>query len=439
MDPLGLLTLDHFSGNFPAATADEKGEPSRGGKGMERITLYHGGVPVTHHALCGNGLTIGSHPANDLVLAANGVAERHLVVLRGADGLWRARTNPDEPGAPETALAPGDRVSVGPFSLALTAAGEARPAAQAQAVPEPASLGIVGDSPRMRLLRAQIARLGRLRAPVLVTGETGTGKELVARGLHESSPRGEGPFVAVNCGSLTSSLLEDALFGHERGAFTGAQAAHRGLFEQAHGGTLFLDELGELPMAQQAALLRVLDDGRVRRIGQEGAGEVSVRLVAATNRDLSEMAAQGTFRADLFHRVSTLRIATAPLRDHPEDIAGLCRHFLAAMADDVGPRSLDPGAVGRLEAHDWPGNARELRAALYRAAAASPHPVLAAADFDLAPAARPLKRRVFRLEELCDARVREIVASHKGNVAFAAREIGVPRSTLRDRLRRCRA
>ncbi|MDD5306185.1 MAG: sigma 54-interacting transcriptional regulator [Deltaproteobacteria bacterium] len=408
---------------------------------MERITLYHGSVPVTHHALCGEGLTIGSHPTNDLVLAAGGVAERHLVVLRGPDGLWRARTNPDDPGAPETAFAPGDRVSVGPFSLALTAAGvavadEARPAVPAQARPEAVGLGIVGNSPRMRLLRAQVARLGRLKAPVLVTGETGTGKELVARGLHECSARRSGPFVAVNCGSLTSSLLEDALFGHERGAFTGAQTAHRGLFEQAHGGTLFLDELGELPMAQQAALLRVLDDGRVRRIGQEGVGEVSVRLVAATNRDLSEMAAQGAFRADLFHRVSTLCIATAPLRDHPEDIADLCRHFLATMADDVGRRSLDAGAVERLAAHDWPGNARELRAALYRAAALSPHPVLTASDFALATAPRALPRRIFRLEELSDTRVSEIVSSHKGNVASAAREIGVPRSTLRDRLRR---
>jgi DNA-binding NtrC family response regulator len=299
-------------------------------------------------------------------------------------------------------------------------------------------LGIVGISTVTRLLRLEVARFARLLAPVLICGETGTGKELVARALHECSLRPRGPFVTVNCGALSESLLEDIFFGHERGAFTGAGDAHRGVFERANGGTLFLDEIGELPLAQQAALLRVLDDGRVRRLGSEREERVSVRVVAATNRDLPRMTVDGAFRLDLYHRLSALRILTPPLRDRPDDIEPLACHFLAAMAGEVGPRRLEEAALEKLRAHSLPGNARELRNALYRAAVTTAREAISVRDLDLEPPPTATRRtRRVRLSRLPDARIREVVALHPGNIAAAARELGVPRTTLRDRVHGC--
>ncbi len=294
-------------------------------------------------------------------------------------------------------------------------------------------LGIVGISTVTRLLRLEVARYARLLAPVLIRGETGTGKELVARALHDCSLRPRGPFVTVNCGALSDNLLEDIFFGHERGAFTGAGASHRGVFERAHGGTLFLDEIGELPPAQQSALLRVLDDGQVRRLGSEREERIDVRVVAATNRDLLSMTACGAFRLDLYHRLSTLRIATPPLRDRPDDVEPLAAHFLRAMAPEVGRRTLGEEALDRLRAHPFPGNARELRNALYRAAAATDSDELSAGDLALEPPASPATpARELRLGDVPAARIREILGRFPGNLSAAARELAVPRSTLRD-------
>jgi DNA-binding NtrC family response regulator len=361
---------------------------------METITLYHQGVPVARQAL--------------------------------------------------SELEPGARLTVGPFTLEVDCEDPCdrrqsghRPAERAAGARSP-DLGIVGGSSAMRLVRDEIARLARLRAPVLVTGETGTGKELAARALHSCSPRSSGPFVALNCGSLTQSLAEDILFGHERGAFTGAATASRGAFERAHRGTLFLDEIGELPLPQQAALLRVLDDGRVTRLGGETEEAVRVRLVAATNRDLDRAVATGGFRLDLYHRLAALRLEMPPLRDRPDDLAPLAQRFLEAMAGDVGIRELSRSALEKLGAHTWPGNARELRNALYRAAALSSRRVLTAADLDLEPTAGQVRPQHFRLEQVPDGRVEEIVAEHGGNVTAAARALGLPRSTVRDRVRRIR-
>lgn len=304
-----------------------------------------------------------------------------------------------------------------------------------QPVPGPAA-ALVGASARIRLVREELERLAALRIPVLVEGETGTGKELAARTLHAASGRAQGPFVALNCGALASALVEDVLFGHERGSFTGAGASHRGVFERADRGTLFLDEIGELPACHQAALLRVLDDGRVSRIGSEREEAVDFRLVTATNRDLRRMVEQGSFRGDLYHRLAALKVAMPPLRDRREDVAPLARHFLAAMADDVGAKELSEGAIRALEVHTWPGNARELRNVLYRAAALSPERVIAEAEIEIETPRRLAAPAKFCLEELPEARVRELVARHRGNVAGAARELGVPRSTLRDHLKR---
>jgi DNA-binding NtrC family response regulator len=299
--------------------------------------------------------------------------------------------------------------------------------------------GLVGESSRMRLVRREILRAAALRAPLVITGETGTGKELAARALHRCSGRSAGPFVALNCGSLTVTLAEDALFGHERGAFTGAATKRLGAFERADGGTLFLDEIGELPLAQQAALLRVLDDGTVDRLGGESGACVDVRLLAATNRDLRQMVDEGGFRLDLYHRLATLRIEMPPLRDRPEDVEPLARLFLTAMAAELGQRELSQSALALLVAHAWPGNARELKNALYRAAALSPGPALTAESFELEQPRVAIRSRPFRLEQVTDGRIVELLAEHRGNVTAAARALGVPRSTVRDRLRRIRS
>jgi transcriptional regulator with PAS, ATPase and Fis domain len=297
-------------------------------------------------------------------------------------------------------------------------------------------LNIVGVSTHLRLLRMEIARLGQLMAPVLIIGETGTGKELVAKGLHIRSNRPTGPFVAVNCGGLTASLLEDTLFGHERGAFTGASGGRKGVFEQANRGTLFLDEIGELPLAQQAALLRILDDKKVRRIGGENAQEVDFRLVVATNRELPKLLKKGHFRLDLYHRIATLQMQTVPLRKRPEDVEHLARYFLVQMAKEMGDRTLSEEAIEVLSAYGWPGNVRELRNTLYRAAAMSSQQMLDVPHFELPAQTAKYPRHSFRLDQLSDAKIEEILFLHGANVAAAARELGVPRTSLRDRLKR---
>jgi two-component system nitrogen regulation response regulator GlnG len=203
---------------------------------------------------------------------------------------------------------------------------------------------------------------------VLVTGESGTGKELLARALHDLGPRPGGPFVAVNCGALPRELAESELFGHERGAFTGAAMRRRGWFEEASGGTLVLDEIGELPIDLQPKLLRVLETGRIRRVGGAGEASVSVRVVAMTLRNLAQEAQRGHFRADLYYRLAGFELMLPPLRGRRGDIPLLVRHFLREIEREVGPREIDPAALAALVEAEWPGNLRELRNVVRRAA-----------------------------------------------------------------------
>jgi two-component system response regulator AtoC len=226
----------------------------------------------------------------------------------------------------------------------------------------PRATGLVGDSPALRRLHDTLRRVADHKATVLITGESGTGKELVARALHQLSPRAGAPFVAVNCGAIPEHLLESELFGHRRGAFTDATRDKTGLFEAANQGTLFLDEIGELPLGLQVKLLRALQEGKVRRLGDLVDVDVDVRVVAATVRDLAAMTRQGAFREDLYYRLNVIQVALPPLREHLEDVPLLVEHFLArARARLDRPRlGLAPGALALLLAHDWPGNVREL-------------------------------------------------------------------------------
>jgi DNA-binding NtrC family response regulator len=223
-------------------------------------------------------------------------------------------------------------------------------------------LGLLGDSPAMAELRLWLPKVARSPATVLVTGETGTGKERVAEAVHRLSPRAAGPFVALNCAAIPEALVESELFGHERGAFTGAHQRSIGHMVAADGGTLFLDEVGEMPMAVQAKLLRALETREIRPVGSSQTRRVDIRIVAATNRTLSDMVACGQFRADLFYRLNVALIELPPLRDRPEDLPALLSAALAQFGRRIG-RAIGPPdgeLLECLEAHDWPGNVREL-------------------------------------------------------------------------------
>jgi two-component system nitrogen regulation response regulator GlnG len=232
----------------------------------------------------------------------------------------------------------------------------------------PTLAAIVGDDPELRLVLARAARVACTRIPVLVTGESGTGKELLARVLHEMGPQPTGPFVVVNCGTLARELAESQLFGHERGAFTGAGSRRAGWFEEAAGGTLVLDEIGELSMDLQPKLLRALETGHIRRVGGSGETAVQVRVVATTLRDLRRDTQRGSFRLDLFHRLAGFELRLPTLRDRPGDVLRLAQHFLDEFEPELGPRVLATDAARKLLGHDWPGNVRELRHVIRRAA-----------------------------------------------------------------------
>ncbi|MEW6272388.1 MAG: sigma 54-interacting transcriptional regulator [Thermodesulfobacteriota bacterium] len=229
-------------------------------------------------------------------------------------------------------------------------------------MPEDTFEHIIGRSPALRHALGQVALVAPTDATVLVLGETGTGKELIARGIHDRSPRRARPFVKLNCAAMPSGLLESELFGHERGAFTGAVARRPGRFELANGGTLFLDEVGDMPLDVQAKVLRVLQEQEFERLGATRTTKVDVRLVAATNRDLHEMMRTGSFRADLYYRLNVFPIDLPPLRHRPEDIEPLVRHFVARFASRMQRciETIPADTLAALRRHPWPGNVREL-------------------------------------------------------------------------------
>ena len=229
--------------------------------------------------------------------------------------------------------------------------------------------GIIAESPAMKEVLRVVSKVAPAKTTVLIAGESGTGKELVARAVHQLSPRKGGPFVAINCGAIPDQLIESELFGHAKGAFTGAQSAKRGLFEEADSGTLLLDEIGELPLQLQPTLLRALQEGEIRRVGDARSIKVDVRVLAATNRDLSQEVAQGNFREDLFYRLNVVAVRLPPLRDRPDELPLLAERFIAQHASRLGiPRkNLSPDALALLQEWRWPGNVRELENALERA------------------------------------------------------------------------
>ncbi len=303
---------------------------------------------------------------------------------------------------------------------------------------------ILGKSEATRRLLDMVDTIAPSEATVLVTGESGTGKELVARLLHQKSGRAAGPFVTVNCAALSETLLESELFGHEKGAFTGADKAREGRFRSADGGSIFLDEIGEMPLPMQAKLLRAIQEREIQRVGGDRPITVDVRIIAATNRDLGAEVEAGRFRQDLFYRLNVVSLHLPSLRERAGDVPVLADHFLRLFADKNGKRvkGFTPGAMDRLLRHDWPGNVRELENTVERAV------VLLIGDYvserELPPALLPpvsgdsqpaREWGEMTLDEIERAAVREMLQTTGGNKSEAARRLGITRKTLLAKLR----
>ncbi len=302
---------------------------------------------------------------------------------------------------------------------------------------------LVGSGPAMKRLCAQIERVAASETRVCILGETGTGKELVARAIHEKSPRHENPFITLNCAAVPAELIESELFGHEKGAFTGAAAKHLGKFEQADGGTLFLDEIGDMPVAMQAKLLRVLEEGEVERVGGDKPIKVNVRVVVATHRNLEELVKQNAFRSDLFHRIYVFPLTLPPLRERLEDFPELAAHFARQVAAQNGwkEKIFAEEAIGELRKYAWPGNVRELRNVVERLILLSAEDSVSGSDVRLVlPDSSSSTRQTFStpssgtLAERTEKFEREVmlgeIRRHNFHMTNVARALGLERSHL---------
>lgn len=297
---------------------------------------------------------------------------------------------------------------------------------------------IVGSSSPMLEVYKAVARVAPSRSTVLLRGESGTGKELVAKAIHYNSPRADRPYVAIDCGALAETLLESELFGHVKGAFTGAISSKRGLFEQAHGGTCFLDEIGDISLNTQAKLLRVLEEHEIKRVGGGESITVDVRIIAATNKDLEAMVQKGKFREDLYYRLNVVSIALPALREHREDIPLLANHFLRKYAEENNKvlSHISPEAMTVLEEYDWSGNVRELENVIERAVALTANPVLLPEDLppklqgDLEDAKRAQFGHSLALREVERRHIQRVLREARGNKKLAAELLGINRRTL---------
>jgi DNA-binding NtrC family response regulator len=380
---------------------------------------------------------LGSDPDADLVLEDDTVSRRHAEIratrlgyvvrdLNSTNGVWLGDAR-----VLEAVLGDRARVSLGDVELEWRLLDD-----EVEHTLDARSFGrLVGGAPAMRELAALLQQAARTDSTVLVEGESGTGKELVAEGLHQASARAEGPFVVVDCGALASSVVESELFGHERGAFTGADRTRPGALEEASGGTLFLDEIGELAPELQVKLLRALEAREVRRLGANKPRPIDVRVVAATHRRLERCVAEGSFRADLYYRLAVIRVRVPSLRHRREDVLELARHFLEQLRPGLDPSLVLSDAVAAaLAAYDWPGNVRELRNVVERLATVG----------ELDTRVRELNRAPGPYHEARQAAIDrfereycQLLLQHTGGVvARAADEAGISRQMLHRILRK---
>ena len=413
-------------------------------------------------------IRIGARRGNDVQLSDSQVSGLHCEIRLDERG-YRLRDLDSTNGTfvaglriNDVYVPPGGSITVGSTKLRFQPLGESVELALSSRTQFG---GIVGKSVVMRELFARLEKLAASDATVLISGETGVGKELVAESLHEFSPRASGPFVVLDCGSIPQNLIESELFGHERGAFTGAVSSYAGAFERAHKGTLFLDEIGELPLAMQPKLLRALERHEVRRIGGTRTIQVDIRVVAATNRDLGVEVNRGRFREDLYYRLAVARVHVPALRERRDDIELLIEHFLSVTPNAEGAE-LAPETVDLMKRHDWPGNVRELRNVIERALLLS-EAVSVSDPRELRPAApRPIDgdpaapvepphtledetmavpidtRSPFKLAkqalvtEFERRYIRRLLAEHGGNISAAARVAGIDRMSIHKMLHR---
>ncbi|TSE25079.1 Transcriptional regulatory protein ZraR [Tepidimonas sediminis] len=405
----------------------------------QRLAERRYGVVVTDMRLPdGSGLDLlrelaqGGRPERAIVITAYGSADNAVQALKA--GAFDYLTKPVSPARLRQAIQAALQAHAPP------AAGPA-PSSPPPAAAAPALQRLIGDSAAMRAVRATLQRVARTMAPVLISGESGTGKELIARALHACSHRAEGPFVAVNCGAIPPELLESELFGHKRGAFTGASGDRPGLFQAAHGGTLFLDEVADLPLPMQVKLLRVLQERAVRPVGAVAEEPVDVRIVSATHKDLARLVQDGRFRHDLYYRLNVIPIHAPALREHPEDLPAIADAILARLAQRDGlpaaPRLTD-AALQRLRQHPFPGNVRELENLLERALALHPGPVLDADAIELPASPLALPQGTAADVTTADdeaplprAQLQALLERNRWNQSRTARELGWTLAKLR--------
>jgi DNA-binding NtrC family response regulator len=411
-------------------------QPSGGSQGLPvrglEATVVDGPDAGARAIAASEVLSIGTAKDNDLVLNDPTVSRYHLELVGGGD-LVRVIDHGSTNGTAysgarieRAAIPPGSTLVLGRTSIRV--GDGARLTVELHGEDELGELR--GRTPVMRRLMAQIRRAGASDSAVLLIGESGTGKELIARGLHENGKRVDGPFVTVDCGALSPSLVASELFGHEKGAFTGAEQRHQGAFERAHGGTLFLDEIGELPSSLQPALLGALERGRFRRVGGRTEVEVDVRVVSATHRDLRSEVNAGRFRLDLYYRIAVVVLRIPPLRERPEDIPLLVEHFLK----EAGGEPVGDDLLRTLCEHSWPGNVRELRNVVEALVVMGEVPALdgspsSAGDDDLLGLSYK-EARARTLQRFEDRYLPKLLERASGNVSEAARLAQMDRTYL---------
>ena len=428
---------------------------TQGGTGTEAVreqarptlSLHQEEEPVTRFTvLVGRGpdarrivvsdkpVRVGSGRCNELVLSDPAVSAQHCRLEPDGRGLVVRDLGSTNGTFVQGVRVTRARVSAG--SLLRVGRTDLRVVASSEDAPR-AGMGRrpIAASQAMQEALAEAEHFARLPWPMLILGPSGAGKEELAAMVHQQSGRA-GPFVALNAGGLPRELIESELFGHEKGAFTGAVGLRRGVFEQADGGTLLLDEIGELPLDLQARLLRVLETWQIRRVGSEQGIEVKVRVICATHRNLAQMVQEGAFRQDLYYRLARLVLRLCALRDRPEDILPLAEHFLGACEGELGSRRLSQEAKARLLAHAWPGNARELRNVVCAAAALSGAPELSALDIERA--IERISGELSSRAEIDAESIENAMLQYKGNLSAVSRALSIPRSTLRDRLKKGR-
>jgi DNA-binding NtrC family response regulator len=408
---------------------------------LQFVLVVHTEKGVERHPIEGT-LLVGKHPDNDVVLNAQGVSRYHLE-FRGEPDRVLVRDVGSKNGTyfdgariTEVRVGAGAVLRVGgPGGLELTI----ELAEQPQMAPsESDRFGpMIGSSRAMRSLFAVLEKTSPSNATILIIGETGTGKELVAQAVHQNSPRTGGPFIVVDCGAIPHNLVESELFGHKRGAFTDAHSDRSGAFEAANGGTLFLDEIGELPIDLQPKLLRAVESRSIQRIGETQRRDVDVRVIAATNRDLSHEVSEGRFRQDLFFRLAVVSVSLPPLRERGDDVVLLARHMMKQLGHEDA-FDLTPEVQQALLAYSWPGNVRELRNALERAIhlgaehaipmvgtpRSGEQPVQDAPDLPFKEA----KERIVSTFER--AYLERLMSRHSNNISAAARDAGIDRNYL---------